>query len=214
MFIPVRYPLNPMLSRFSPVECPGYAEPVCEPTPALEITLNSEEPGVLGSHSNPHLNPHLDPHLNPHLNPQKHGLLQFDFSQLSAFTPVHHQYHAWGVDLEGAIAIRPSNPAFINAKHTIGLMPTVSSQPLTIYFQQLRQLASISIASSQQITVKAYNAQDQLVTEQRVGQSDYCQSRQTTSSCAHHQVQLTAIGMARLEISSDSPFLLHDLICG
>lgn len=181
-----------MLPLVSLVECPAdvyFAEPVL----ATVHSINFEQPGCLSQ--------------------RPKDRLQLDFSDLPSFTTVRDQYLEWGVAISGAMAIRPSNPAFTDAKRSSGLMPTSDSQPLTIQFQQLQQLADLSLAGAQQITLKAYSHSNHLVAEQQIGQSDYRQTRQTLA-CIRHQVQLAAQAIARIEICSTAPFLLFGLACG
>jgi hypothetical protein len=187
-----------MLPLVSPVECPAivrFVEPASSSSSSSihsPLDLNLDSPGCLSQPVS--------------------SLLQLDFSDLPSFSIVRDQYQAWGVVIAGAMAIQPSNPAFIDATHSTGLMPTVDNQPLTIYFQQMRRLASLRLVGAQQITLRAYDANNHLVAEQQVGQPDYRQSRRAVSICARHQVQLAAKEIARLEIHSDAPFLLHGLI--
>ncbi len=184
-----------MLPLVSPVDCPAAVYFVdLASTPAHPINLvNLELPSCLSQRPN--------------------SLLQLDFGDLPSFTTVHDQYQAWGVALSGAVAIRPSNPAFADAKRSAGLMPARSHQPLGIQFQQARQLASLSLAGAQQIILKAYDDRNRLVAEQQVGQTDYRQSHQA-ATCIRHQVQLAAQAISRIEICSSAPFLLFGLVCG
>ena len=182
-----------MLSLILPVESPALVRFV-EPAPSLPLEISLESPGSLSQ--------------------QFSSLLKLDFGDLPSFTTVHNQYQAWGVVMTGAMAIQPSNPAFIDAEHSTGLMAAVGSQPLTIHFQQMQQMASLSLVGAQQITLRAYDLHNHLLTQQQVGQPDYCQSRQVSSTCVRHQVLLAAKGMVRLEVYSDAPFLLHGLIYG
>jgi len=190
-----------MLPVLSPVECPAV---VCfaEPSQAFPSTIQSAV----------HLE--LSPELPGCLKQQLSGLIQLDFSDLPSFTTVRDQYQTWGVAMNGAMAIRPSNPAFTDAKTSAGLMPATDGQPLSIQFQQLRQFASLSLVGAQRISLSAYDAHNNLVAEQQVGRSDYRQSRQTASTCARYQVQLAAQAIARIEVYSDAPFLLVGLLCG
>ncbi len=191
-----------MLPFVAPVEYPAeYPADVCfaeSATVGLNTALNTDRPGKLSpcSKSQP---------------PQSQ--LQLDFSELPSFTTIRDQYRDWGVAITDAIAIRPSNPAFVRTKLASGLMPTAQNQTLSIQFQQLRQFVSFSLAGAQQITLRAYDTSHRLVAEQQVGQSDYRQMRQASAACIHHQVQLIDPSISQIEIYSDAPFLLFDLAC-
>lgn len=146
-------------------------------------------------------------------------LLQLDFNELPIFTLVRNEYQAWGVQLAGAVTIRPSNPIFItpdDQANPMGLMPAVARKPITIQFQQTRQIINFKLLSINQITVKAYDAANQLISEQQVGQHHYCQTNYQTSFavCLCHKIQIQAEAVARIEIISQAPFLLRSLVCG
>lgn len=144
-------------------------------------------------------------------------LLQFDFSSLPSFTQVQQQYQTWGIELQ-AIAIQPSNPAFLNPSdllHSGGLMPRVEQQPLTVQFHQTQRLVSLTLLTVKQLIVRAYDAANRLIAEQQVGQ---LQSQPAIEGeirpAACHQIHLQGEAVARVEILSSSPFLLRRLICG
>jgi hypothetical protein len=148
------------------------------------------------------------------LTQQSKNSLQLDFKDLPSFTAIRDQYQNWGIMVEGAMAIRPSNPAFADAKQSSGLLPIAHHQTLTIRFQQVRQWVSLSLAGAQQITLRAYSAGGDLLAEQQAGQSDYRQLHQTALTYARHQMQLAVQAIGRIEIYSNAPFLLFDLACG
>jgi hypothetical protein len=144
-------------------------------------------------------------------------LLQFDFSALPSFTQIQQQYQTWGIEL-AAIAIQPSNPAFLNQadrSHSGGLMPALEQQPLTIQFHQTRRLVSLTLLTVKQLIVRAYDAANRLIAEQQVGQLQSCfTNRDSVHLSACHQIHLQGEAVARVEILSSSPFLLRSLICG
>lgn len=140
-------------------------------------------------------------------------LIHLNFSELQAFTMVREQYQQWGIEFEGAIALQPSNPAFIDSKQPIGLMPTLERTPLTIYFHHPRQVVSARLTGVQQVSIRAFDTAGRLVSEQCLGQFAYlcgCASGKPSN----HEMQLQAAEIARIEILSEAPFLLRNLVCG
>lgn len=140
-------------------------------------------------------------------------LFHLDFAELPSYAIVRDQYRTWGLEVEGAIALQPSNPAFFESEPAIGLMPMVDRIPLRIYFHQSRQVVSIRLAGAKQIRLRAFDAADRLVDEQQVGQPCYLQGRPSTQP-DRYQVQVQAAAISRLEIVSEAPFLLHSVTCG
>jgi hypothetical protein len=91
-------------------------------------------------------------------------------------------------------------------------MPAIARRPITLRFQQTRQIINFKLLSLSQITVKAYDAADELISEQQVGQHHYCQT--SSAICLCHKIQIQAEAVARIEIVSQAPFLLRSLVCG
>lgn len=140
-------------------------------------------------------------------------LFHLDFAELPSYTVVRDQYQTWGIRFEGAIALQPSNPAFFDPEHPTGLVPTTDRMPLRIHFQQPRQVMSVCLTGTQQITIRAFDAADRLVNEQQVGRPCYLQ-RHPSMQPDRYQIQIQATEISRIEISSEASYLLHSMTCG
>lgn len=142
-------------------------------------------------------------------------LLQLDFAELQAFEVVRDQYQSWGVEFDGAIALHPSHPAFANSEQPLGLMPLNDRLPITIYFDRPKQLVKAKLAGARQVTIRAFDAANRLIYKQHLGQSRYLYASPPLPPIrADHEVQIQAEAMVRVEICSEVPFILWDLICG
>lgn len=140
-------------------------------------------------------------------------LIHLDFNELQPFTIVKNQYQPWGMEFDGTIALQPSNPVFADPNQPLGLMPALDGAPLVIHFHQPRQVVSARLTGTQQITVRVFDAANCLVSESRIGQFCYLQSH-AADAPANHEMQLQAAEIARVEIASEAPFLLRNLVCG
>lgn len=143
---------------------------------------------------------------------QLSGLIHLDFCHLRSFTIVRDQYQIWGIQFSGAIALQPSNAAFANQEQSVGLMPLMDRAPLTIQFEQPRQLVKADLVGAKQIIVRVFNQANQCVGEQYLGQPSFLASSGSDAP-AHHEAQLWAAEITRMEIGSEAPFLMHRLIC-
>lgn len=141
------------------------------------------------------------------------GLVHLNFCGLQSLTMVRDQYQMWGVRFSGAIALQPSNPAFANPEQPVGLMPSTDRTPLMIYFDQPRQFVQANLVGAKQIIVRGFNRANQCVEEQYLGQSSFlcCPN---LDALTRHEVQLWAPEIVRIEIDSEAPFLLHNLLYG
>lgn len=173
-----------------------FAEPPAQfvPFPTRLQTLETSLP-VLSSHS------------------QVAGLIQLDFAEVRPFETVRMQYQEWGIEFDGAIALQPSNPAFTKPNQLVGLAPLVDRLPLTIYFDQPRQLVSAKLTAARQITVKVFDAANRLILKQHLGQAQYLTAQTVLPIGTEYEMQLQADAIARIEIQSDVPFMLHQLVC-
>ncbi len=144
------------------------------------------------------------------------NLVPINFSDLQPFERVQSQYQAWGIEFDGAIALQPSNSAFQLSQASVGLMPSCDRIPLRIYLQQPHHWMSACLIGAKRITVRAFDASQRLIHEQSFGQSHYLQHRIAASSAVviSHMMQLQASTIARIEISSDAPFILENLCLG
>lgn len=140
--------------------------------------------------------------------------VQLNFSNLQPFERVQSQYQTWGIAFDGAIALQPSNTAFQILPSSMGLMPSCDRRPLSISFQQTRHWVSACLIGARRITVQAFNTNNQLVAEQHFGQTQYLQSPFALSSpVIQYDIKLAG-AIDRIQISSDAPFMLQNLICG
>ncbi|WP_416674851.1 hypothetical protein [Egbenema bharatensis] len=140
--------------------------------------------------------------------------LQLDFTDLKVFESVQDQYQRWGIRFEGAIALRPSNPAFQIEPETIVLVPEVGCSNIAVQFEQLRKWVGAVVTATQRVKLTLLNRENEPIAEQWAGTVQYVQGRQTTHEFfPQHSMELIQDNIARVEFSSEAPFILHSFFC-
>ena len=87
--------------------------------------------------------------------------IQLELESLNCFETVEYQFQAWGVIFRNAIAIQPSNPAFVTEPEQIVLMSAPDSGFLEISFQHPIQSIAARVTSSRPTVLSAFNNQNQ-----------------------------------------------------
>jgi hypothetical protein len=140
--------------------------------------------------------------------------LQLDFTDLKVFESVQDQYQQWGIRFEGAIALRPSNPAFQVEPGTIVLVPEAGRSKIAVQFEQLRKWVGAVVTATQQVKLTLLNRDNEPIAEQWAGTVQYIQGQQVPNeSFPQHQMELIQNNIAKVEFSSDAPFILHSFSC-
>jgi hypothetical protein len=142
---------------------------------------------------------------------QKDGLIQLNFQSLSAFDRVTNQYGRWGVQFLGAIAIQPSNPAFVPHSGSLALMPLTNQTKLTAAFAQAIQKVSAFVIGTKRVVLTAFDENGNILgqvnsnTAQAVEPEKAPQARLPVQRLA-----LEGWNIAKVIFHSDAPFILND----
>lgn len=89
--------------------------------------------------------------------------VRLELEALNCFEIVEHQFQTWGITFKNAIALQPSNPAFMTQPNQIVLMSGPNSGFLEISFQHPLQLIEARVTSSQPTVLSAFNYHGQEV---------------------------------------------------
>ncbi|PSB23007.1 hypothetical protein C7B76_01790 [filamentous cyanobacterium CCP2] len=140
--------------------------------------------------------------------------IHLDFSDLKAFELVREQYHQWGIRFEGAIALRPSNPSFGAAPEAIVLTPE-AGRSIAVHFEQLQRMVGAFVTATQQIKLTLFNHNNEPIAEQYAGTTQYVKGQgKLNESFPQYHLELLKENIAKVEFSSDAPFILHSFFCG
>lgn len=141
--------------------------------------------------------------------------IKLDFEDLSAFEQVRDQYSGLGIKFAGAIALQPSNPAFLPHSGSVVLMPLTNGLSLGVYLYRTSQTVGAFVTGTKQVRLTAFDANDKVIAQSNTGARQYVQEqRQTVDPLPQHKLELTAVGIARVEFASDAPFTMDDFFCG
>ncbi len=91
--------------------------------------------------------------------------VRLDVEDLPCFTIVERQYESWGVRFENAVAIHPSNPAYLPHSGMMVLLAAPKDGWLEARFLQPVRHVSSFVVSSRRTVIRAFNRQNQLVAE-------------------------------------------------
>jgi hypothetical protein len=149
------------------------------------------------------------------------NFIQLNFSELRPFEVVHHQYQQWGIEFEQAIALLPSNPAFTDIHHPVGLMP-IAHPYMAIRFHQPRQVIKAKLVGARAILITAFDAENRVVARydlERCSTPNLNWTAPNTTKAAFepalplHALHLQAKAITRIELTSATPFVLQCFCC-
>lgn len=138
------------------------------------------------------------------------ALFSLNFQSLSAFEAVNQQFKGYGVEFEGAIALFPSNPRFINQPSHKVIMPTAATNRLWLNLSPLVTRICLSGRSTQPILLESINAAgDVIAVENGVMCPLPAPLRHDTGRLPSQVFKLDAAQAKRLRLSAKAPFTLE-----
>jgi hypothetical protein len=135
------------------------------------------------------------------------------FADLVDFQMVQDHYESLGVRFEGAIAIYPSNPAFVVRPNALVLTP-VSDRGITISFQQPQTQVSAWVVGAKQTKMTAYTTDHKVFMQCSTGQSSRRAESDRAQSFTANQMILTGQSIIKIRFYSHAPFILDHFTYG
>lgn len=111
--------------------------------------------------------------------PPSSTIVQLELEALNCFETVENQFDLWGITFKNAIALQPSNPAFITKPDQVVLMSGPNSGFVEIHFHHPLRYIEARIISSQSTILSAFNADNQEIASTQTPPSE---SRTVTAS--------------------------------
>lgn len=137
------------------------------------------------------------------------GTTWLDFADLSAFEQVRNQYSDRGVQFEGAIALQPSNPAFISETSPYVLMPTANQAGITAHLNHVCQRIGGYVRSFGQVVLTALDSSGKILAQASTEVPDASQTALNGEMALPLQkLELTG-PMSRLVFHANAPFTLN-----
>lgn len=138
-------------------------------------------------------------------------LIRLDFKDLKPFEQVKDRYRHLGVGFSGAIALQPSNPAFLTKSGSFVLMPMGNLMSLSAYFDKSISWVGALVCSTRIVVLAAYDRNGKFLGQtSTIGKSSHLEDREAESTS--QQLQLNLPNIAKLEFYSSEPFTLDDFL--
>lgn len=130
--------------------------------------------------------------------------IRLDFENLKAFEEVRDRYRHLGVMFANAIALKPSNPAFIPQSGTFVLMPVGSQMAIDAYFEEPVSLVGTLVYSSTSVILKAYDRHGNYLGQSNTANSPLMPNFELRACPIPLELNLS--GIAKVELQSCTPF--------
>jgi hypothetical protein len=158
------------------------------------------------------LQPHSKPSPGLPSAPPAQEQTKLDFAALALFEQVRDQYRDRGISFAGAIAIQPSNPAFISGANSLVLMPIAGKAAIEIYFHRPTHHVEVCVVGAKPIMIRAFDADGQLIAKDST-LSQRCLPAQAHSAKPFppQQLELAAANIYRIVVDSNAPFVLSTM---
>ncbi|MFB2878019.1 hypothetical protein [Floridanema aerugineum] len=145
------------------------------------------------------------------LNRRSSRLIELSFDQLKLFEPVMAQYKHLGVEFQGAIALKPSNPEFFPLSDGVVLMPQGNKMLITTFFKNPVALVRALVCGSGSIVLTTYDSDDNLLDRvSKPADVPLMVSSTTQTKIRSTWLKSKQRGITRVEIHSCTPFTLSD----
>jgi len=144
-------------------------------------------------------------------NRRSSRLVELCFDRLNLFEPVMGQYHDLGVEFQGAIALKPSNPEFFSKSDSLVLMPQGNKMLITTSFK--RPVASVRalVCGSGSVVLTTYDVNGNILDRtSKLANLLLNVSSTTQTKLNSTWLQSKKRGIARVELHSCTPFTLSD----
>lgn len=143
------------------------------------------------------------------LNHRSSRLIELSFDQLKLFEPVMAQYKHLGLEFQGAIALKPSNPEFFTQSGSLVLMPQGNKMLITTTFKHPVASVQALVCGSGSIVLTTYDFNGKLL--DRIAQSaEVPQIVPSATQIKPHSNWLKSKqrGITKVEIHSCTPFIM------
>lgn len=135
--------------------------------------------------------------------------VRLDLEDLECFTPVADQYEALGVQFANAIAIRPSNPAYLPHSGEKVMLGAPENGWIEATFARPVQYVSSFLTSSRRIVMRAFNHQNQLIAQTE----SLSANASEMADSANVQLSLKASNIHRITFEAWNGHLTLDDFC-
>jgi hypothetical protein len=136
--------------------------------------------------------------------------IRLNFQALTAFEPVTEQYCHLGVRFSDAIALEPSNPAFLPKTGCFVLMPLGQEMILTASFDSPTSWVGGEVCGAGSVILTAFDQTGKILAQVTTKASPGVAANQGKGSCFWQQLELNRSGIAKVMFHSSEPFIIKD----
>lgn len=151
-----------------------------------------------------------DQNIDPELTVKASTEIRLALEELNCFEVVENQFQHWGITFHNAIALQPSNPAFVLKPATTVIMGAPKGGVLEINFKYPVQQVSGLITSSRATVLCAYDAEGKKVAETRMNVSPHLNT--DSLNFPNAQLELSELNINKIIFETfDGQLILHHL---
>ena len=136
--------------------------------------------------------------------------IRLNFQALTAFERVTEQYRHLGVRFSDAIALEPSNPAFMPKTGSFVIMPLGQEMILNASFESPTDWVGAYVCGAGSVILTAFDQTGKILAHVTKQASSSVAPSQTKGSCSWQQLELNRCGIAKVMFHSSEPFILKD----
>lgn len=134
--------------------------------------------------------------------------IRLALEELYCFEVIENQFQHWGITFKNAIALQPSNPAFVIKPTTTVIMGAPKGGHLEINFKYPVQKVCGMITSSSATVLSAYDTQGKKVAETGMSVSHHISS--DALNFPHAQLKVTGLNIQKVTFETfDGQLILH-----
>jgi hypothetical protein len=145
------------------------------------------------------------------LNRRSSKLMALSFDKLNLFEPVMGQYKHLGVEFQGAIALKPSNPEFFPQSGNVVIMPQGNKMLIAAHFRNPVASICALVCGSGSIVLTTYDCNGNLL-DRTSKPADLSPIVPSATATKQRSMWLKSKqrGIARVELHSCTPFTLSN----
>lgn len=136
--------------------------------------------------------------------------IRLDFQDLSGFERVTEQYSHLGVHFSDAIALEPSNPAFVAKTGNLVLMPLGYEMILSASFDSPTFWMGAYVCGAGSVILTAFDQTGKILAQVSTTPSSGVAAIQPKGTGIGQQLELNRAGIAKVMFHSSEPFILKD----
>ncbi len=142
------------------------------------------------------------------------GLVHLDFEDLQPFEQVKDQYGDLGIQFEGAIALQPSNPAFLPCSGSLVLMPTARRSGILIHCHGAIRYIGAAVRCYHSVVLTALDEMGNIQSQTSTAPMSFMSDVHLPEAPLPRQRLELRGSYNRVLFHSSAPFTLDDLFFG